>query len=308
VTQPVNTFSIVARDDDTGMIGGAVQSHWFSVGNLVLWGEAGLGVVATQALIDPSYGPLGLELLRCGRSPDDALRGLVAADSAPEVRQVGIADARGNVASHTGSRCIPMAGHVLGDGYAAQANMMERDTVWGAMAEAFEASTGDLAKRLLAALDAAQGEGGDIRGMQSAAILILRAEPTGRAWEDRVMDLRVEDHPQPLVELKRLVNLHRAYEHMNAGDHAMERDDMVEARRQYSAAEALVPDNVETIFWHAVTLANGGAIEDALPLFERTFSADGRWATLAGRLAKVALLTVGDQDLERIMDLSSSTT
>lgn len=305
MTRPVSTFSIVARDVDTGMLGGAVQSHWFSVGSLVLWGEAGVGVVATQALIDPSYGPLGLELLRCGRSPDDTLQGLVAADSAPEVRQVGIADARGSVASHTGFRCIPMAGHVVGDGYAVQANMMERDTVWEAMAEAFEGSTGGLAERLLAALDAAQGEGGDIRGMQSAAILILRAEPTGRAWEDRVMDLRVEDHPQPLVELERLAKLHRAYEHMNAGDHAVERDDMVEARRQYSAAEALVPENVETTFWHAVTLANGGAIDDALPLFEKSFSADQRWATLTERLAQVQLLTVEEQNLRRIKGLSA---
>lgn len=286
------------------MIGGAVQSHWFSVGSLVLWGEAGVGVVATQSLIDVSYGPLGVELLRCGRGPEDALRGLVAADSASQVRQVGIADALGRVASHTGSRCIPMAGHVVGDGYAAQANMMERDTVWGAMAQAFEESTGHLSERLLATLDAAQGEGGDIRGMQSAAILILRAQPTGKAWEDRMMDLRVEDHPQPLGELRRLVKLHHAYEHMNAGDHAVERDDMVEARRQYAAAEALVPDNLETTFWHAVTLANGGAVDDALSLFERTFSSDRRWAILAGRLAQVQLLTVDDRDLRRIKGLA----
>jgi uncharacterized Ntn-hydrolase superfamily protein len=299
--RPVHTYSIVARDPATGQMGVAVQSHWFSVGSVVPWAEAGVGAVATQSLVDASYGPLALQMLKAGRSPEDALRGLITADAGSAVRQVGIVDAEGRVAVHTGSGCIPEAGHHPGDGYTCQANLMEKNTVWDAMARAYESAEGEFADRLLAALEAAQAEKGDIRGMQSAAILIVAAKATGRPWEDRIMDLRVEDSPHPLAELRRLVTVHRAYQHMNAGDMAMEHSDTEAARREYGAAEALMPDNLEMAYWHAVALANAGDVEGSLPIFGRIFKQDAKWAVLTPRLVEVKLLTVSDADLERIL-------
>jgi len=205
--RPVATYSIVARDSATGELGVAVQSHWFSVGAVVPWAEAGVGAVATQSFIDPSYGALGLDLMRAGKSAPEALAALLAADAQRDVRQVGMVDARGRVARHTGRLCIPAAGDQAGAQYVVQANLMERATVWPAMARAFEAATGDLAERLMAALEAAEAEGGDIRGRQSAALLVVKAHSTGRPWADRRFDLRVEDHPEPLPELRRLLRL-----------------------------------------------------------------------------------------------------
>ena len=190
------TYSIVARDPDTGQLGVAVQSHWFSVGALVPWAEAGVGAVATQSLVDPSYGPLGLDLMRAGRSAPQSLEGLLVADAHPEIRQVAMIDADGDVAAHTGTNCIPHAGHVTGEDFSVQANLMDRDTVPEAMATAFRRADGDLAARMLAALRAAQDEGGDIRGEQSAALLVVSGTPTGRPWSDVVVDLRVEDHDE----------------------------------------------------------------------------------------------------------------
>lgn len=302
VSRPVHTYSIVARDPQTGQLGVAVQSHWFSVGSIVTWAEAGVGAVATQSLVDPSYGPLALEMLRAGRSPEEALRGLLEADNGSEIRQVAIVDSQGRVASHTGARCIPMAGHVTGESYSAQANLMELDTVWGAMGKAYESASGDLAERLLVALEAAQKEKGDIRGQQSAAILIVAGESTGKPWVDRVMDLRVEDHPNPLTELRRLVELHRAYAHMNAGDQAIEAGDAAAAELEYGAAEQLNPGNVEMVFWHAVAVANAGRVEDALPLFARVFAADANWVELTPRLVPPGFLSVSTGDLERILN------
>lgn len=301
VQRPVHTYSIVARDPDTGQMGVAVQSHWFSVGSIVSWAEAGVGAVATQSLVDVTYGPLALEMMKAGRDPKKTLEALKKADEAPNVRQVGLVDAQGRVAAHTGDHCIPKAGHRTGDGYTVQANLMEKDTVWGAMAEAYENAEGDLADRMIAALEAAQAEKGDIRGMQSASILIVAAKATGRPWEDRIMDLRVEDHPDPVNELKRLVMVHRAYEHMNAGDLAMEHGDTEAARREYGAAEALIPENVEMTYWHAIALANAGELEESLPLFKRVFEQDANWATLTPRLVSVDLLDVNDNQLRRIL-------
>jgi uncharacterized Ntn-hydrolase superfamily protein len=178
---------------------------------------------------------------------------------------------------------------------------MEKNTVWDAMARAYESAEGEFADRLLAALEAAQAEKGDIRGMQSAAILIVAAKATGRPWEDRIMDLRVEDSPHPLAELRRLVTVPRAYQHMNAGDMAMEHSDTEAARREYGAAEALMPDNLEMAYWHAVALANAGDVEGSLPIFGRIFKQDAKWAVLTPRLVEVKLLTVSDADLERIL-------
>ena len=288
--RPVHTYSIVARDPATGELGVAVQSHWFSVGALVPWAEAGVGAVATQSFVDASYGPLGLNLMRAGKSAPEALRALLAADEGRDVRQVAMIDAQGRVAVHTGKNCIPAAGHTSGTKFSVQANLMDKDTVWPAMARAFESAEGDLTDRLLAALDAAQREGGDIRGQQAATILVVRGKSTGRPWADRVIDLRVEDHPDPLGELRRLVSVHRAYEHMNAGDLCAEKKDWTCAVREYGAAEKLLPDQMEVVFWHAVTLVTAGRAEEALPLFRKVFAREPKWADLVGRLPAAGLL------------------
>jgi uncharacterized Ntn-hydrolase superfamily protein len=282
-------------------MGVAVQSHWFSVGSLVTWGEAGVGVVATQSLIDVSYGPLGLALMKAGRSAPQALAALKVADPHPEIRQVAMIDAKGNVAAHTGEKCIPDAGHIAGENFSVQANLMLNRKVWPAMAEAYRNTQGDLADRMLAALEAAQSVGGDIRGKQSAAILIVKGESTGQPWADTVMELRIEDHPAPVQELKRLVRVHRAYQHMNRGDLAIEQGDVEAALREYSAAEALFPGNVEMKFWHAVSLVNAGRVEDSLPLFKEIFAADRNWAILLPRLPKVNLLDADAETIERIL-------
>jgi uncharacterized Ntn-hydrolase superfamily protein len=290
VERPVHTFSIVARDPKTGDLGVAVQSHWFSVGSVVPWAEAGVGAVATQSFVKASYGPLGLALLRSGKSAQQALNELLALDPRADVRQVAIVDAKGGVAVHTGAHCIAKAGHHPGAGYSAQANLMLRETVWDAMGHAYESAEGDLAARLLAALDAAQREGGDIRGRQSAAILIVRGTSTGHVWEDRLVDLRVEDSTDPVAELTRLVKLHRAYDHMNAGDLAVEHKDVDGAAREYGMAEALVPDSAEMLFWHAIAMAGAGRIDAARPLMARAYGADSNWRILLGRLPASGLL------------------
>jgi len=299
--RPVHTYSIVARDAATGEIGVAVQSHWFSVGSSVPWAEAGVGAVATQSFIDPSYGPLGLALLSAGRSAPDALKGLLLADEGRDVRQVAMLDATGRVAAHTGAKCIPAAGHLVGTGYSVQANLMEKETVWPAMAKAFEAARGDLAERMLAALDAAEAEGGDIRGRQSAALLVVKGVSTGRPWNDKVFDLRVEDHPAPLVELRRLVSLQRAYNLMNAGDLAVEKKDDAGALKAYSGAEALVSDNAEMAYWHAVALANMGRVDESLPVFAKAFRLHPKWRDLTPRLPKAGLLPDDPKLIARIV-------
>lgn len=328
--RPVHTYSIVARDAATGQIGVAVQSHWFSVGQLVPWAEAGVGAVATQSFVDPSYGRLGLEILRSGKGAQEALRGLLAADAACEVRQVAIVDARGTAATFTGARDIEAAGGIaggaagepvriacgsaggtlaVGKDFAVQANLMERDTVWPAMAKAYEESEGDLAERMLAALEAAQAEGGDIRGKQSAALVVVRATPTGRPWQDRVFDLRVDDAPDPLAELRRLVAVQRAYNHMNAGDLAVEHKDVEGALREYSAAERIaaatpgIPASrrAEMLYWHAVSLVGLGRLDDALPLFARAFALEPSWRTLTPRLVRAGLLPDDPKVVERIV-------
>lgn len=297
-----HTYSIVARDTLSGQIGVAVQSHWFSVGPLVAWAEAGVGAVATQSFVDVSYGPLGLEMMRAGKSTEEALRALLEADSNPELRQVAMIDASGGVAAHTGDACIREAGHIIGENYSVQANLMVSDEVWPEMARAFENTEGDLAERMLAALEAAQESGGDIRGQQSAAILIVRQKATGRIWEDRLIDLRVEDHPQPVQELRRLVNLHRAYKHENKGDEYIAQDDLDGALREYTAAAALAPNNLELLFWQAVSLINVGRESEALPLFRKVFEADRNWAILTPRLTRTGLLKVDKETLERILE------
>jgi len=299
--RPVSTYSIVARDPATGELGVAVQSHWFSVGPLVPWAEAGVGAVATQSFVDASYGPLGLALMKAGRTAPETLAALLAADSGREVRQVGMVDAKGNVATHTGKLDIPAAGGQAGKEYVVQANLMEKPTVWPAMARAYEAARGDLAERMLAALDAAEAEGGDIRGRQSAAILVVKGTSSGRPWADRVFDLRVEDHPEPLRELRRLVGVARAYNRMSTGDDCVAVKDWTCAEREYGAAEVMQPENAEMAFWHAVALAANGRLDAARPLFARAFAADRRWRELVTRLPAVEQLPKDPKLLEQIL-------
>lgn len=299
--RPVHTYSIVARDPETGQIGVAVQSHWFSVGSSVPWAEAGVGAVATQSFIDPSYGKLGLDLMRAGKSAPEALKSLLAGDEGRDVRQVAMIDSLGRVAAHTGAKDIPEAGHIVGKDYSVQANLMLNDQVWGAMARAFETTRGDLAERMMAALEAAQATGGDIRGQQSAALIVVSGKSTGRPWADKIFDLRVDDSPEPLQELRRLLQVHRAYNHMNAGDLAVEKGDQEGALREYSAAARLVPDNAEMVYWHAVALVNMNRVDESLPLFKKVFSLDRNWLTLTPRLSKIGLLPNDPKIIDRIV-------
>lgn len=303
INRPVHTFSIVARDASSGEIGVAVQSHWFSVGSVVPWVEAEVGGVATQSIADPSYGKLGLDLMRVGKSAPEALRSLLAGDEGRELRQVAMIDARGRAAAHTGSRNIPEAGHIVGENYAVQANLMLNGQVWPDMARAFEAAKGDLAERMMRALNAAQAAGGDIRGKQSAALVIVAGKNTGKPWDDRRFDLRVEDDPEPLKELRRLLDVQRAYHYMAAGDQAIERDDYATAMQVYKAAQALIPDNPEAFFWHAVALVNVERVEEALPIFRKTFAMDENFRTLAPRLVVCGMLPADASMIERITSL-----
>jgi uncharacterized Ntn-hydrolase superfamily protein len=302
--RPVHTFSIVARDADTGQLGAAVQSHWFSVGADVIWAEPGVGAVATQSFIEPSYGPLGLQLMRAGKTADEALHALLAVDQHQDVRQVGMVDARGNVANHTGDHSIEEYCNVEGDDYTVQANLMWKPTVCKAMAAAFEKTGGDLAGRMMAALDAAQGEGGDIRGKQSAAILVVEGDTSTPAWGGRVFDLRVDDQAAPLVELRRLLTLARANRLMNEGDGHMADGDVSRAIAAYSAAEALAPDNHEMVFWHAATLAADGRVDESLPLFRKAFAMWPRWRELVQRLPAAGLLPDDPALMKRILSVA----
>jgi uncharacterized Ntn-hydrolase superfamily protein len=298
-----HTFSIVARDPSTGEMGVAVQSHWFSVGSVVSWAEAGVGAIATQSLVNVSFGPKGLELLKNGMTAQEVVDKLIADDDGRDYRQLAIVDAKGNVAAYTGEKCIPDAGHITGDNFSVQANLMANDKIWPAMDKAFRESEGPLAERMIEALSAAQEAGGDIRGRQSAAILVVRGKSTGKVWEDRLIDLRVEDDPDPIVELQRLLKVHRAYEHMNNGDLAIEKNDMELAMKEYSTAEEMFPENLEMKYWHAVTLASIGKVDESLPLFKEIFLKDNNWRTLTPRLVPIGLLTVSEEDLNKILSL-----
>lgn len=297
-----HTYSIVARDPQTGEMGVAVQSHWFSVGSIVAWGEAGVGVVATQSFVNPSFGPRGLELLKKGMTAQEVVELLISTDEGREMRQLAIVDSKGNSFAYTGSKCISEAGHIVGNGYSVQANMMLNNTVWNAMSKAFENTKAPLAERLIAALEAAQNEGGDIRGKQSACLLVVRGEATGNLWEDRLIDLRVEDNPNPVVEIKRLLNVYRAYEHMNKGDLAVEKNDMKLAMDEYNAAMKMFPENLEMKYWTAVSLANTGQVEKSLPMFKEIFKKDKNWKELTKRLPKVGLLTVDEKSIKLILE------
>ena len=284
-----HTFSIVARDSATGDMGVAVQSHYFSVGPIVPWAEAGVGAVATQSLVLIDYGPHGLELMRKGFTAKQALDSLVAADAHNDGRQVAMVDTHGNVAAHTGALCIPDAGDVQGAQFSCQANLMANARVWPAMKAAYEAAQGDLAERMLIALEAAQTAGGDIRGRQSAAILVVKGKASGKPWNDVLVNLRVEDHAEPLTELRRLLRLRRAYNFEDAGDNFTTEGKQGEAAKAYEEAMKLAPDVVELQFWAAVTMYQNGRKADALKLFKQVFAREARWVPLVERLSRVGL-------------------
>jgi len=302
--RPVSTYSIVARDSVTGQMGVAVQSHWFSVGPIVPWAEAGVGAIATQSFVKVDYGPDGLDRLRAGESPTDALNAMLAADSGRAVRQVAIVDAQGRVAAHTGSRCIAYASHITGPGFSVEANLMADSTVPSAMAKAYTNTTGPLAERMLAALRAAQGEGGDIRGRQSAAIVVVDGVRHEKAWQGRLMELRVEDHPHPVEELTRLYKLQVAYDWTNRGDVFAEHAQWDSASVAYAMGEKLAPEIVELPFWHAATLAAQGKVEESLPIYRRVFEAESRWVELVPRLVPAGLLPDDPGLIEKILSVA----
>ncbi len=298
-----HTYSIVARDPETGAFGVAVQSHWFQVGTLVPWGEAGVGAVTTQSFVKVEYGPEGLALMRSGASAPEALQRLLDADPQRQVRQVAMVDAQGRTATWTGESCVAEAGGQSGKGYSVQANMMDKATVWPAMAEAYENAKGSFAERLLQALEAAEAQGGDIRGRQSAALIVVSAKSTGQPWKDRLVDLRIDDHENPIAELRRLLDLHKAYGSMNAGDDAVSLGQIEEAVQLYSRAVELAPDIVELPFWQAVTLFLAGREDEALVIFRQVFAREERWHRLVPRLPAAGLLPDDPKKIQKILSV-----
>jgi uncharacterized Ntn-hydrolase superfamily protein len=282
------TYSIVARDPQTGRFGVAVQSHYLGVGPVVPWLEAGVGAVATQASVNVSFGPMGLEMLRAGRSAEEVVAALVASDDQAQVRQLGVVDVNGRAAAHTGAECIPACGHLVGDGFSVQGNLLERDTCWPAMAAAYEAALAagePLAERLLRAMEAAEAEGGDVRGRQSAAIMIVAADPQQAAWRGRLMDMRIEDHPDPVPELRRIVTMQLAYSLLD--DEGDEAKAGRSADERYALARRMSPDAYELAFWKGVELATAGDVEAARRELKVAFAADPRWRTTLQHLAEV---------------------
>ncbi len=302
-SMPVSTYSIVAFDKETGQLGVAVQSHWFSVGTLVPWVKAGVGAVATQSFIKVEYGPNGLKLMEKGYSAEDALKFLVEDDDNRAVRQVGMVDIYGNADAYTGKNCIQYAGHIVGNGYTVQANLMASSKVPTAMVRAYETTKGELVDKLMAALEAAEKEGGDIRGKQSAAIVVVTGEPTGIDWKDKIFDLRIEDHAEPIKEMKRLVRVSRAYKHANAGDLYIETGEIDKALNEYNLAAEYYPENPELPFWTAVSLASVGRVEESLPIFAEVFTKAPDLRDLVPRLIPAGLLPDDKKLIERIQGI-----
>jgi len=297
------TYSIVALDPHSGELGVAVQTRWLAVGALVPWLRPGVGAIATQSFVDTRYGFSGIELLAAGRSPEDALAELLAADPDPGVRQVGMVDASGRVAAHTGADCVVAAGHATGDGVSVQANMMERPSVWPAMLAAFHGASGDLADRLVAALRAAEAEGGDVRGRQSAALVVVPGRPEAHPWDIRY-DIRVDDARAPLDELERLLALNRAYEALDRGFEALAVGEASAALTFFEEAAELAPDDDQVRLWQSLAVFDSGDEERGRRLYRsaladepragehlRRFLAAGQ---LPGRERLVARLTEGE--------------
>lgn len=300
--RPNHTYSIVARDAETGDLGVAVQTHWFNVGPRVVWARPGVGAVATQSFTDPSYGRLGLEMMAAGKSATDSLKALIAGDAHEDVRQVGMVDANGGTAVHTGGHAIIEHCNHAGDGFTVQANLMLNSTVCDAMVKAYTNTEGDLAERMMAALEAAQGEGGDIRGKQSAAMLVVSGDASKERWNATDFDLRVDDNPDPIAEMRRLLTVARGYKMMQAGDDYWTEGKVEEALVAYTKAEEMMPNSHEAVFWHAATLAAGGYVDDSLPLFARAFEMWPDWRELVPRLPASGLLPDDPAVLDKILN------
>lgn len=300
--RPNHTYSIVARDKTTGELGVAVQTHWFSVGTSVAWAMPGVGAVATQSFTERSYGPLGLEMMAAGKSASQTMKALLAADDHTDVRQVGMVDANGTTAVHTGEHAIIEHCHHAGEGFTVQANLMLNATVCDAMIKAYTSSDGDIAERMMLALEAAQGEGGDIRGKQSSALVVVSGDATKDRWNGTNFDLRVDDNPDPIKELRRLLTVAHGYKAMQAGDDYWTQGKVKEALASYSKAEEMMPDSHEAVFWHAATLAAGGYVDDSLPLFARAFKMWPAWRELIPRLPASGLLPDDKAILDKILN------
>ncbi len=286
------TYSIVARDKQSGLFGVAVQSHYFSVGSVVTWARAGVGAVATQSMAEVSYGPLGLELLAAGKSAGEALRALVNADARAATRQVAMVDSSGSTSVHTGGECIPYAGDASGDGFSVQANLMDNDTIWGAMKDAYQSSLSlDFPERLVHTLKAAESAGGDIRGRQSSALLVVDAKPSANYWSGKLIELRVEDHPSPNEELERLLRLSRAYEYAEKGERLISSKKWEDSERAFQRATTLAPELIELEYWRAISLFNSGKKEEAGRLLGKAYLKDARWKKLTGLLVKSGRLS-----------------
>jgi len=299
------TYSIVAYDKEAGQIGVAVQSHWFAVGALVAWAEAGVGAVATQSFIEPSYGPSGLNLMRSGKSAPETLAVLLAEDAMKDVRQVAMIDTNGKADAFTGASCVDDASHIVGHHFSVQANMMENKGVVPMMKKTYLGSSGDLAERLLLTLEAAEIAGGDIRGRQAAAMIVVKSEGTDNYTSDRVFDLRVDDHPQPLDELRRLVNVGRGYQHMNRGDDVFTQGNFSEAVIEYKRSADMLPGLIEAKFWQAVALTAGDRIEEARSIFSEVFSQEPQWRKMVTRLPKAGILPDDENLIDDIAGIVS---
>jgi uncharacterized Ntn-hydrolase superfamily protein len=274
-------------------MGVAVQSHYFSVGSVVTWAKAGVGAVATQSIVEPRYGPLGLELMSAGKSAPESLNALLALDQKPEVRQVAMVDSNGLVAAHTGAKCIPKAGHTVGKGVSCQGNIMRNARVWRAMRSAYERNSRlPLPERLVSALQAAEREGGDARGRQSAAILVVSGEISPAEWGGKVMELRVEDHPDPVGELKRLLRYRRAYDWVDRGDDLIASGRQSEALRSYEKAMRLLPEMDEIKYWVGISLLPGRRRARGLALLREVFAKDKSYVRMTKEMMRVGSLPV----------------
>ena len=296
------TFSIVARDKKTGQLGVAVQSHWFSVGSVVSWARAGVGAVATQSMAEISYGPLGLELMSSGKSASESLNALLKADQKSETRQVALVDRTGKVATHTGSKCVPFAGHLQGDGFSCQANLMQNATIWSEMVKSYSKNSAfELPERLVAVLEAAQRAGGDVRGKQSAALLVVSPEVSANSWSGRLVDLRVEDHKSPIPELKRLLRIQRGYEWANKGDELLNAGKFDKSLDAYEKASGFAPEIEELQFWQAISLVQSNRLNDAKPIFRKVFRKNKAWIQVVKSLPQVGMLQDNPELLRAIL-------
>lgn len=297
--QLAHTYSIVAMDEKTGEMGIGVQSHWFSVGTIVSWAKSGVGVVATQSFVNPAYGPEGIKLMESGVSAKNTLSRLISEDKSRDYRQVAMLDINGSISAFTGEKCIISSGQYIGKNFSVQANMMLNDNVIPAMKNAFLLNSNlPIAERIIKVFEAAEKSGGDIRGKQSASILVVGPEKVKNEWEDKKIDLRVDDSENPIKEIKRLLNVNKAYQHMNKGDIAIEKGDMEMALIEYERAEMLFPNNLEMKFWKAVALLNNSRIKQAKKIFNYVIEKDGNWEILLLRLPASNLVSLSKSQIK----------